>query len=88
MGKPEDLGMWPAPAAGEGKEMSIQGVTMSIVGSAYDQVFYIVAHPANADLRVAIRDSIGLALEESRQRPDELKGVLEGMLSGFSFLER
>jgi hypothetical protein len=79
VGNLEELSMWPVSDKDQSDATTINGYTVLVGEGAYGELFYVFEHPQNRDLRVAVRDQTG--------GEDELREVVDGILSSFGFTE-
>jgi hypothetical protein len=78
---------YPSLPADHGSGTVINGYEVLIWESLYDEVFYVFEHPTDSELKVVVRDNISSLGQESNPQLNELKDVVNRMLSTFRFTE-
>ena len=84
----EFYSLYPAMAAGQPSGTIINGYTVIILEASDGATLYVFEHPTDTELRVVVRDNAGRLGRTTGLQPDELKDVVNRMLSTFRFIEQ
>jgi len=79
--------MWPLPTEGQSSATTINGYVVFIGEGMYGEMFYILKHPTDSELWVAVRYNADGTSKESALQAGELRDVVNDMLSSFRFAE-